>query len=150
MVPWFSLVVTFCLHHLYDSCLSGSLSYMCYLHTLRWQNGKHEMQIIIIKKSEERRKEHLCLIIWYKQWFLQRHTASFSYLCFHEQKELRSPRLSGLLGSEFLGNRRKSGRLDLSHSIKTVALKLTARSAEEPNSLYWFTIRIYIHTHTQD
>lgn len=53
-----------------------------------------------------------------------------------------------LLGSEFLGNRRKSGRLDLSHSIKTVALKLTARSAEEPNSLYRFTIRIYIHTRT--
>lgn len=53
------------------------------------------------------------------------------------------------LGSEFLRNGRKPGRLNLLHSIKTVALKLSTRNAEEPNILYQFTIHTHTHTHTR-
>lgn len=77
----------------------------------------------------------------------------FSYLCFREQNQFRSPCLSGpdraSLGSEFLRNGRKPGRLNLSHSIKTVALKLSTRNEEQLNILYQFTIHTCTYTHTR-
>lgn len=53
VVPWVSLVITVCLHSGYEPCLWGRLGYMCYLHTLRWQNGKH----ITPKKKKNQREE---------------------------------------------------------------------------------------------
>lgn len=66
--------------------------------------------------------------------------------------EHRSPSLSRLntelLCSEFLGNGKKTGRLNSSHSIKIVALKLSTRGAEEQNSLHQIIVYTLIHTVT--